>query len=118
MLDSLRTTIFASLGVITLAQEKLRSCIDDLVRKGELSKEQGEKVVALLAEKGKEGKRDVSERLSQEIQALIQRTPFVSRKELKDLERRVEVLEGRQASGAPSSEAAADSDETEPSSGS
>ena len=118
MLDSLRTTILASLGVITLAQEKLRSCIDDLVRKGELSKEQGEKVVSLLVEKGKEGKRDVSEKLSQEIQALMQKTPFVSRTELTDLERRVEVLEGQLASGAPSSGAAAASDETDPSSGS
>ena len=59
MLDSLRTTIFASLGVITLAQEKLKSSIDDLVKKGDLSREQGDRVVTLLAEKGKEGSREV-----------------------------------------------------------
>ncbi len=114
MLDSLRTTIFASLGIITLAQEKLRSCIDDLVKKGELTREQGYRVVTLLVEKGKEGSRDVSEKLSHEIQALIQRTPFVSRRELQDLERRVTALEGRAGIRAES----ADDNGAEPATGS
>ena len=95
MLDSLRTTIFASLGIINLAQEKLKSCIDDLVKRGELTREQGDRVVTLLVDKGKEGSREVSEKLNHEIQALIQRTPFVSRSELQELERRVTALEGR-----------------------
>lgn len=114
MLDSLRTTIFASLGVITLAQEKLRSCIDDLVKKGELSREQGDRVVKLLAEKGKDGSREVSDKLSHEIQSLIQRTPFVSRAEFQDLETRVTALEG----GTGSTPAPTDDDEAEPTAGS
>ena len=113
MLDALRTTIFASLGVITLAQEKLKACIDDLVRKGDLSREQGEKVVTLLAAKGKDGTKDAAEKLSQEILALIQRTPFVARSELQDLERRVEALENQVAGSA-----SAAADEGEPSVGS
>ena len=111
MLDSLRTTIFASLGVITLAQEKLRSCVDDLVKKGELSREQGDRVVNVLAEKGKEGSREISDKLSHEIHALIQRTPFVLRSEFQGLESRVTALESR-----PGSETTrADENEAEPS---
>ena len=114
MLDSLRTTIFASLGVITLAQEKLRSCVDDLVKKGELSREQGDRVVNVLAEKGKDGSREVSDRLSHEIQALIQRTPFVSRTEFLDLESRVAALE----SGSGSEPTPSDGNAAEPTAGS
>ncbi len=114
MLDSLRTTIFASLGVITLAQEKLKSCIDDLVTKGELSREQGDRVVNVLAEKGKEGSREVSEKLSHEISALIQRTPFVSRTEFLGLESRVTALEG----GSGSAPTRMDGNEAEPTAGS
>lgn len=112
MLDSLRTTIFASLGVITLAQEKLKACIDDLVKRGELSREQGDRVVTLLAEKGRDGSREVSEKLSHEVQSLIQKTPFVSRTELEELQNRVAALESRLA---PASVA---DDEVEPASGS
>ena len=114
MLDSLRTTIFASLGVITLAQEKLKSCVDDLVKKGELSREQGDRVVNVLAEKGKDGSRDVTDKLSQEIHALIQRTPFVSRSEFVSLESRVTALEG----GSGSEPNRADGNEAEPAAGS
>ncbi len=114
MLDSLRTTIFASLGVITLAQEKLRSCVDDLVKKGELSREQGDRVVNVLAEKGKEGSREVSDKLSHEISALIQRTPFVSRTEFLGLESRVTALEG----GSESAPTRMDGNEAEPTAGS
>lgn len=102
MLDSLRTTIFASLGVITLAQEKLKACIDELVKKGELSREQGDRVVNLLAEKGKDGSREVTEKLNHEIQNLIQKTPFVSRSEFEALDQRVAALEGRPAPAAGS----------------
>ncbi len=114
MLDSLRTTIFASLGVITLAQEKLRSCVDDLVKKGDLSREQGDRVVSVLAEKGKDGSREISDKLSHEIQSLIQRTPFVARTEFRDLESRVTALE----SGSGSEPTRADGDEAEPTVGS
>lgn len=114
MLDSLRTTIFASLGVVTLAQEKLRSCIDDLVKKGELSREQGDRVVNVLAEKGKAGSRELSDKLSHEIHALIQRTPFVSRTEFLALESRVTALE----SGSGSEPTRVDGNEAEPTVGS
>ena len=61
MLDSIKTTILAGLGAATFAQEKLKSTIDELVKKGELSREQGEKILALLVEKGKEGSREAAE---------------------------------------------------------
>ncbi len=101
MLDSLRTTLYASLGAFSVAQEKLKTSIDDLVSRGELTKDQGAKVVETLAAKGEEESREFSERIQSELERWISKTPFAARQELERLEQRVTALEQRLAAEAP-----------------
>ena len=95
MLDSLKTTLYASLGAVSMAQEKLKETIDELVEKGELTHEQGAKVVDSLADTGECGGREIAERFGEEVGRLINRTPLASRRAVEDLERRVTAIEGK-----------------------
>ena len=95
MLDSLKSTLFASLGAVSLAQEKLKATIDDLVQRGELTRDQGTKVVTRLIEKGEEDSREFGDRVVHELSRLIDKTPLVSREELSALQARVRTLEER-----------------------
>ena len=118
MLDSLKTTLFASLGVVSLAQEKFKSAIDELVQRGELTREQGTKVVDSLAEKGEVGGRAISDKLSEDLNRLINKTPLVSRHEYRALEERLRVVEERLGIASSTTDAAAAPDVVEPQEGS
>ena len=101
MLVTVKNSLLASLGLVAMAQEKLQACIKDLVDKGEITKDQGKKLVdAFLAKGEKEGK-ELSDKIAREVARWLERTPVVSRQEFRKLEAQVRALEARLASAAP-----------------
>ena len=101
MLEPLKNSLLASLGLASLAQEKLRSCVKELIEKGELTKEQGSKLVDSFIARGEKDGEELSQRISQELRRWIEKTPLVSRQEYDALEDRVRALEAKLASEAP-----------------
>lgn len=92
MLSSLKKTVLASLGAIAFTQEKLKKVIDDLVTRGELTREQGKKLLHTLIERGSEESEEISARILSETQSLRDLFP-VSRGEFQKLVDRVQRLE-------------------------
>jgi polyhydroxyalkanoate synthesis regulator phasin len=101
MLESVKNSLLASLGLVAMAQEKLQECVRDLVDKGELTKEQGKKLVDSFVEKGKKGAQALPEKMGREVTRLLEKSPVVSRQEFRALQERVRQLEARLASAAP-----------------
>lgn len=95
MLDSLKNAIYASLGLAVITQEKLKTFVEEWVRRGELTAEQGKKLLdELLARSQNEG-RALSDRIAQEVMGVISKSPVVTRRDLRRLEDRVALLERR-----------------------
>lgn len=107
MLESLKNTLLASLGILALTQEKLQAGIEDLIRRGELTREHGKKLLAELLAKGQCESQELSGKLV-EMTRMLEKAPIVTRREYRRLEERVRVLEARLGAVAP--------DEVEPSS--
>jgi polyhydroxyalkanoate synthesis regulator phasin len=101
MLEPLKDSLLAGLGLATLAQEKLHETVRELIERGELTREQGARLMESVIAKGEKERQDLSGRLSREFQRWLGRTPFVSREEHRDLERRVRALEVKLAGEAP-----------------
>ena len=101
MLENVKNSLLASLGLVAMAQEKLQECVKDLVDKGELTKEQGKRLVDAFVERGKKEAQDFPEKMAREASRLIEKSPMVSRQEFRKLQERVRLLEARLASAAP-----------------
>ena len=95
MLDTFKNSFFATLGVIAFTQEKLQQLVDDLVRKGQITSEQGRMLLEEILSRGQNEGHAISQRLGDEFSRLAEKTPFATWKELRRLEDRVRSLEVR-----------------------
>lgn len=101
MLEPLKNSLLASLGLAALAQEKLQGVVKDLVDRGELSTEQGGKLVDAFIEKGEQESQDLSEKVGRELSRWLEKTPFATHQQVRELEGRLHALEERLGSQAP-----------------
>ncbi len=92
MFDVLKKTLLASLGAIAFNKDRLKSFIDDLVARGELSREQGKRVFDDLVRRGQEESEEISDRIYGELLSFRDLLP-ASRREVQRLEARVAALE-------------------------
>ncbi len=92
-MDPIRNLLLAGLGAVAYSQEKLKVAIQGLVEKGELSREQGEKVLGEWIERGKEEQEKLGGRVSGELKKLVAKLSLVTRDDLQALEDRIEKLE-------------------------
>jgi len=93
-MDPLRNALLAGLGAMSYTQEKMKDLVSTLIEKGDLTREQGEQVISEWVTKGEEEKDNVSSRVQQEIQKVLQKLQMVSRDEFEALVARVAELEG------------------------
>jgi polyhydroxyalkanoate synthesis regulator phasin len=101
MLDSLKNTLWTSLGILVVSHQKLESCLERLVERGALTREQVLQVLQELSSKAEAGGRLLSETLSGEVSRLARKGPFVTRGEFQELQERVRQLEVRLDAAAP-----------------
>ncbi len=92
-MDSVRNLLLAGLGALSYSQEKLKTSINSLIEKGELSRDQGEKVIQEWVERGEDEQAGLSDRLSSELQRLLQKLALVHRDEFEELKSRVDRLD-------------------------
>jgi len=101
VLDQLRKTMLAGLGVVFFTREKVEEAIGNLVRGGHLSREQGTKILDELAARGKQGKEEFVSRMVEKWGPLLESIKPVSQREFEELRARVEALERRLGNEPP-----------------
>ncbi|MFQ5655563.1 MAG: phasin family protein [Planctomycetota bacterium] len=92
-MEPLRSILLAGLGAVSYSQDKLKGAIRTLVDRGELTREQGEKVISEWVERGKDEHDALSGRLSTEMQKVLGKLSIITREEFDKLVARVEELE-------------------------
>jgi polyhydroxyalkanoate synthesis regulator phasin len=104
----LKSVLLAGLGALGYTKEKLQGLVEGMVEKGELTREQGEKVIGGWVERGKEEQAGLSTRISEELQKLVTKLHLVTREDLErltarvaELEKRAGVAPGNGKAGAP-----------------
>lgn len=83
-----RKALLAGLG----AQEKVKELVDELVKKGELNKSQGAKIIRAWTERANKKREDISKSVSELICKTIEKMNLPTKDDIEELNRKIENL--------------------------
>ena len=93
MSELLRKMGLFGIGVISLTQEKLEEFTQDMIKKGEMSREEGKKFVReVLSEKEKQI-HELENKINEKVRETITKSGVVTKSDIEALERKIEELE-------------------------
>jgi polyhydroxyalkanoate synthesis regulator phasin len=93
MKETFRKGVLAGLGAIDFSIEKAKEAVDKLVEHGEMTADQGRKLLDEMIERGRKDSAGLSQKIGDEIHKGIERVSFASKSSLAALEARVAKLE-------------------------
>jgi polyhydroxyalkanoate synthesis regulator phasin len=93
MSEIIRKMGLFSVGVISLTQEKAEEFTQEMIKKGEMSREEGKKFVReILSEREKQVK-DLEEKIDEKVEEVIRKSGLAMKTDLDALEDKIEKLE-------------------------
>jgi len=95
MLDALKRLALMGVGALSTAEEEVGNVISELRRKGELSEEEGKKVLTAWRERVAVNRREVQELAGKTAQDALKNLGAPTRDEFNALAARVEALESK-----------------------
>lgn len=100
MKDALSKVLSLGLGLAAAGKEQIEKTIDELVKKGEVSKEESKAWVEAIVQKGDEARQRIEELARDKVNAMIRERQLATREDIERLEKRIEELERKaQADG-------------------
>ena len=93
MLDALRTLLLAGVGAIDLTDEKMRSIIDELTRRGELAADEARELATLWAHGAKQRRDALADRVRTAVDEALARHNVASHTSVVALQARIDALE-------------------------
>jgi len=88
-------TIELGLGAALLTKESAQRLVDELVKKGDVSREEGKKLVSDMLEKGKGQKEKMETFVSDVAQRMIEKANVAKNSRVDELEQRLAAVEQR-----------------------
>ena len=108
MLDELRRVAMFSSGVVELTRHQAEQVIRDLVKSGDLRRQQASTAAKELVDRSKENRKELLRFVRGEIQNQIEGLGLATKRDLERLERRITRLESeRKSSGSPAKKTSA-----------
>ena len=92
MIELIRQGLWLGLGAISLTYEKAKSFVDELVKRGEMSEEEGSKLINEILDKAKEQEKTITEKVNVEIRKVIDSLGVASKEDVAKLQMRIEEL--------------------------
>ena len=93
MSDMFKKMGLFGIGVISLTQEKVEEFSQEMIKKGELSREEGKKLVKdILSEREKQMK-DLEDKINARVKDTLEKSGVVMKSDIAALEKKIEKLE-------------------------
>jgi len=93
--DLANKLLLATLGLAALTKEKARKLVEELLGKEKVSKGKTSAFVGEVLERGKETQKKLGELVKREVARILAKVDFASKKDLMELEKRIEKLEAK-----------------------
>jgi polyhydroxyalkanoate synthesis regulator phasin len=93
MKDLFNKAVSLGLGLAVTSKEQIEKVVDELVKKGEMSRAESPAFVDELLKKGEEAKQKVEAMVQERVQAAISELKLATQEDIARLERRLEALE-------------------------
>lgn len=97
MRNMIQKGLALGLGLAVTTKEQVEKVVDELVEKGELSKQESKQFVDELLKKGQETKKDIDEKINQKLKQSLNELDLATKEEVDELKKRVEQLEKEQS---------------------
>jgi len=91
--DVIKKGTMLGLGLATLTKEKAEEFAGEMIKKGEVSKAEGGKIVKDLMDKARDAEKNLTSKISDEISKTLAKAGLVSKKEFDSLAKQVTSLE-------------------------
>lgn len=88
LFDVVKKALLAGLG----AQEKVKELVEELAKKGEISKSQGAKIVKAWTEKADKRRENISKNLSELINTTLTKMNLPTKKDIQELNKKIDTL--------------------------
>ena len=96
MLDLVKKTILASLGVLSLTKEKAEKITKELIKRGEVAKTEEAKFVKDLMERAEKSKIEVEKKIEKAVKKTLAKLNLPTRKEMNELKTKIDKLSKNQ----------------------
>ena len=81
------------IGVISLTQEKIEEFSQEMIRKGEISREEGKKFVKEILSEQEKQMKEFEEKINERVKETFQKSGVVMKNDITALEKKIEKLE-------------------------
>ncbi|HOX36593.1 MAG TPA: hypothetical protein PL033_01275 [Candidatus Brocadiia bacterium] len=95
MLKPLKKSLLTGLGLVSMAKDKVSEAVDDLAKKGDISAEQGEKLLKQVQAKFDEEEARASQWVREQVEKVVSKMDLVTNKKHDELAARVAALEAK-----------------------
>jgi polyhydroxyalkanoate synthesis regulator phasin len=92
MRDIVERGLLASLGILSLTREKAQAMVDELVKRGEVRRDDSKGLVDRLVQRGEEERGSFRKLIHEEVAKVAHELNLATRADLQALEKKVEAL--------------------------
>src|SRR5699024_10179058 len=93
MRNMIQKGLALGLGLAVTTKEQVEKVVDELVDKGELTKQESKQYIDEIVAKGQETKQDIDEIINQKVKQSLSELDMATKKKVTELKKRVEKLE-------------------------
>lgn len=81
------------IGVISLTQEKIEEFSQEMIKKGEISREEGKKFVREVLSEQEKQMKELEDKINKRVKETIEKSGVVMKSDIASLEKKIENLE-------------------------
>jgi len=86
-------SVLAGIGVLSMTHEKAQKIVDELIRRGEVQKDEAKDWVERLVQRGDEERQSLRKLIHDEVKSSLDELGLVTKQDLQDLESKIETLD-------------------------
>jgi polyhydroxyalkanoate synthesis regulator phasin len=94
-MDMIKKAMLLGLGVISLTKEKAQEVVDDLIKRGEVSKDERFKMVDALLKEAEKQEKEVTAKVDETVHKVIAKMGLATKEAQNDILKRLEEIEKR-----------------------
>ena len=97
MLDIIKKSLYLGLGAASVTKEKVEGLIDELIEKGQLTKNEKGKAVKEILDKIEKEEKEVQKRIKKTVNEALETVGAATQKDIEQLKKQLKVLEKKLA---------------------
>ncbi|SFF07258.1 Polyhydroxyalkanoate synthesis regulator phasin [Paenibacillus algorifonticola] len=99
MKDTIIKAMSLAMGIAVTGKEQVEKTIDELVQKGQVSKEDSKTLTNTLVQKGEELREQIEAMAQERVRAILSKGKIATREDIERIEKRLDALEQKEQSG-------------------